>query len=63
LDVRVATLATTTYAVFLATCFTWAELVDALARAMRIVLALSLLFEALLSLSSSDAITGKAAFV
>ena len=41
----VATLATTTYAVFLATCFTWAELVDALARAMRLVLALSLLFE------------------
>jgi len=41
----VATVATTTYAVFLATCFTWAELVDALARAMRIVLALSLLFE------------------
>ena len=41
----VATLCTTVYAVFLATCFTWAELVDALARAMRIVLALSLLFE------------------
>jgi exopolysaccharide production protein ExoQ len=41
----VATLATTVYAVFLATCFTWAELVDALARAMRVVLALSLLFE------------------
>ncbi len=41
----VATLATTNYAVFLATCFTWAELVDALARAMRIVLVLSLLFE------------------
>lgn len=41
----VATLATTVYAVFLATCFTWAELVDALARAMRIVLVLSLLFE------------------
>jgi O-antigen ligase len=41
----VATLCTTVYAVFLATCFTWAELMDALARAMRIVLALSLLFE------------------
>jgi exopolysaccharide production protein ExoQ len=41
----VATLATTFYAVFLATCFTWAELVDALARALRIVLVLSLLFE------------------
>ena len=41
----VATLCTTVYAIFLATCFTWAELVDALARAMRIVLALSLLFE------------------
>ena len=40
-----ATLATTVYAVFLATCFTWAELVDALARALRIVLALSLVFE------------------
>jgi O-antigen ligase len=40
-----ATLCTTVYAVFLATCFTWAELMDALARAMRIVLALSLLFE------------------
>jgi len=41
----VATLCTTVYAVFLATCFTWAELGDALARAMRWVLALSLLFE------------------
>jgi exopolysaccharide production protein ExoQ len=41
----VATLCTTVYAIFLATCFTWAELVDALARAMRIVLVLSLLFE------------------
>lgn len=41
----VATLCTTVYAVFLATCFTWAELVDALARAMRVVLAASLLFE------------------
>jgi exopolysaccharide production protein ExoQ len=41
----VATLATTLYAVFFATCFSWAELVDALARAMRIVLVLSLLFE------------------
>jgi len=40
-----ATVGTTVYAVFLATCFTWAELVDALARAMRWVLALSLLFE------------------
>jgi exopolysaccharide production protein ExoQ len=46
----VATLATTTYAVFLATCFTWAELVDALARAMRLVLALSLLFELVVAL-------------
>ena len=41
----VATLATTIYAVFLATCFTWPELLDALARAMRLVLGLSLLFE------------------
>jgi exopolysaccharide production protein ExoQ len=41
----VTTLATTTYAVFLATCFTWAELVDALARAMRVILVLSLAFE------------------
>jgi exopolysaccharide production protein ExoQ len=41
----VATLATTVFAVFLATCFTWAELVDALARAMRILLVLSLAFE------------------
>jgi O-antigen ligase len=41
----IATLATTVFAVFLATCFTWAELVDALARALRIVLVLSLLFE------------------
>jgi O-antigen ligase len=40
-----ATLCTTVYAVFLATCFTWAELIDSLARAMRIVLVLSLLFE------------------
>jgi O-antigen ligase len=40
-----ATLATTVYAVFLATCFTWAELVDALAWALRIVLVLSLVFE------------------
>lgn len=40
-----ATLATTVFAVFLATCFSWAELVDALARALRIVLVLSLLFE------------------
>jgi exopolysaccharide production protein ExoQ len=41
----VATLATTTYAIFLASCFTWPELMDALARALRAVLALSLLFE------------------
>jgi exopolysaccharide production protein ExoQ len=41
----VATLATTIYAVFLATCFTWPELLDSLARALRFVLALSLLFE------------------
>jgi len=41
----VATLATTIYAVFLATCFTWPELLDALARAMRLVLGLSLVFE------------------
>jgi exopolysaccharide production protein ExoQ len=40
-----ATLCTTVYAVFLATCFSGAELVDALARAMRLVIALSLLFE------------------
>jgi exopolysaccharide production protein ExoQ len=41
----ILTLATTTYAVFLATCFTWAELVDALALALRIILVLSLAFE------------------
>lgn len=41
----IATLATTIYAVFLATCFTWSELLDALAVAMRFVLGLSLLFE------------------
>lgn len=41
----VATLVTTVYAVFLATSFTWAELVDALAVALRIVLVLSLAFE------------------
>ena len=41
----IATLATTVFAVFLATCFSWAELVDALARSLRIVLGLSLLFE------------------
>lgn len=41
----IATLATTVMAVFLATCFSWAELVDALARSLRIVLVLSLLFE------------------
>jgi len=41
----VATLSTTIYAVFLATCFTWPELLDSLARAMRLVLGLSLLFE------------------
>jgi exopolysaccharide production protein ExoQ len=40
-----ATLATTVFAVFLATCFSWAELVDALVRALRVVLVLSLLFE------------------
>lgn len=44
------TLAATTYAVFLATCFTWAELVDALARAMRVALGLSVLFELIVSL-------------
>jgi exopolysaccharide production protein ExoQ len=38
----VLTLVATTYAVFLATCFTWAELVDALTRAMRAALGLSL---------------------
>jgi exopolysaccharide production protein ExoQ len=41
----ILTLATTTYAVFLATCFTWAELVDFLALALRIILGLSLAFE------------------
>lgn len=46
----VATLCTTVYAVFLATCFSWAELVDALARAMRLVLALSLIFELVVAL-------------
>lgn len=45
----VLTLAATTYAVFLATCFTWAELIDALARAMRLALGLSLLFELVVS--------------
>jgi exopolysaccharide production protein ExoQ len=46
----VLTLVATTYAVFLATCFTWAELVDALARATRVALGLSLLFELIVSL-------------
>lgn len=46
----VVTLATTTYAVFLATCFTWAELVDALALALRIILVLSLAFELVVAL-------------
>jgi exopolysaccharide production protein ExoQ len=41
----ILTLATTTFAVFLATSFTWAELVDALALALRIILVLSLAFE------------------
>jgi O-antigen ligase len=50
----VTTLCTTVYAVFLATCFTWAELVDALARAMRIVLALSLLFELVVAVFVRD---------
>lgn len=40
-----ATLATTIFAVFLATCFTWTDIVDALARALRAILGLSLLFE------------------
>jgi exopolysaccharide production protein ExoQ len=40
-----ATLVTTTFAVFLATGLPWAAVVDALARAMRGALALSLLFE------------------
>lgn len=44
------TLATTAYAVFLATCFTWAQLVDALAIGMRFVLGLSLLFELVVAL-------------
>lgn len=50
----VATLVTTTFAVFLATCFTWAELVDALARAMRVALGLSLLFEFVVSVFVRD---------
>lgn len=41
----ILTLATTTFAVFLATCFTWAELVDALALALRVILVASLAFE------------------
>ncbi len=53
----VATLCTTVYAVFLATCFTWAELVDALARAMRIVLVLSLLFELVVAVFVREPIT------
>lgn len=40
-----ATLATTVFAVFLAKGFTWSELVDALVRALRFALGLSLLFE------------------
>jgi exopolysaccharide production protein ExoQ len=39
------TLATTAFAVFLATALTWTELVDALARALRVILVLSLVFE------------------
>lgn len=53
----IATLCTTVYAVFLATCFSWAELVDALARAMRLVLLLSLLFELVVSLFIRGPIT------
>lgn len=41
----VATLATTVFAVFLATCFTWPERIEALALSMRVVIVASLLFE------------------
>lgn len=50
----VATLATTTFAVFLATCVPWRDLVDALARAMRTALVLSLLFELVVALFVRD---------
>ena len=46
----VLTLAATTYAVFLASCFDWAEIVDTLTRAMRVALGLSLLFELVVAL-------------
>lgn len=46
----VATLATTAFAVFLATCLSWDELVDALSRATRIALGLSLAFELVVAL-------------
>ena len=48
------TLVTTAFAVFLATCLTWPELVDALARAMRAALALSLLFELIVAVFVRD---------
>jgi len=44
-----ATLGTTAFAVFLATSLSWDDLVDALARAMRFALGLSLLFEFVVS--------------
>jgi len=45
----IGTLATTAFAVFLATCLTWSGIVDALALAMRVALALSLAFEFVVS--------------
>jgi O-antigen ligase len=44
-----ATLVTTTFGVFLANCYTWPDLIDALARATRLVLAASLLFEVIVA--------------
>lgn len=41
----VATAVTTTFAVFLATCFTWDQIVDALVFTTRFILGVSLLFE------------------
>lgn len=46
----IATIATTVFALFLSLCTSWAELVDALAFALRTVLGLSLVFELVVAL-------------
>lgn len=50
----IGTLVTTVFAVFLASCLTWPEIVDALARALRAALALSLLFELIVAVFVRD---------